>query len=95
MVPVYARRIKQVTLPEAGSRVECPRNINRLKKTRLLQLTRHEVLSNSFRQFLYTRLLHVLHGPLQWGAADAEIKVPSGENTEFKRSSFKGWSRLV
>ena len=23
----------------------------------------------------------------QWGAADAEIKVPSGENTELKRSS--------
>ena len=32
MVPVYARRIKKVTLPEAGSRVECPRNINRLKQ---------------------------------------------------------------
>ena len=24
----------------------------------------------------------------QWGAADAEIKVPSGENTELKRSFF-------
>ena len=31
-VPVYARRIKQVTLLDAGSRVEWPRNINRLKK---------------------------------------------------------------
>ena len=29
------------------------------------------------------------------GAADAEIKVPSGENTELKRSPFKAWSRLV
>ena len=28
-----------------------------------------------------------------WGAADVEIKVPSGENTELKRSSFKAWSR--
>ena len=27
------------------------------------------------------------------GAADAEIKVLSGENTEFKRSPFKAWSR--
>ena len=27
--------------------------------------------------------------PPQWGAADAEIKVPSGENTELKRSPFK------
>ena len=25
----------------------------------------------------------------QWRAADAEIKVPSGENTELKRSPFK------
>ena len=31
-VPVQARRIKQVTLLDAGSHVECPRNINRLKK---------------------------------------------------------------
>ena len=29
----------------------------------------------------------------QWGAEDAEIKVPSGENTELKRSPFKAWSR--
>ena len=31
----------------------------------------------------------------QWGAADAEIKVPSGENTELKRSPFKTWSRSI
>ena len=31
----------------------------------------------------------------QWGAADAEIKVPSGNNTELKRSPFKAWSRSV
>ena len=30
--PVLACRIKSVTLLDAGSRVECPRNINRLKK---------------------------------------------------------------
>ena len=33
--------------------------------------------------------------PLQWGAADAEIKVLPGENTELKRSPFKAWSRSV
>ena len=33
-------------------------------------------------------------GP-QWGAADAEIKVPSGENTELKRFPFKAWIRSV
>ena len=31
----------------------------------------------------------------QWGAADTEIKVPSGENTELKRSPFKAWSKSV
>ena len=31
----------------------------------------------------------------QLGAADAEIKVPSGENTELKRSPFKAWSKSV
>ena len=31
----------------------------------------------------------------QWGAADAEIEVPSGENTELKRSPFKAWSTSV
>ena len=31
----------------------------------------------------------------QWGAADAEIKVPSGENTELKRSPFKAWCKSV
>ena len=31
----------------------------------------------------------------QWEAADAEIKVPSGENIGLKRSPFKAWSRSV
>ena len=31
----------------------------------------------------------------QWGVADAEIKVPSGENIELKRSPIKAWSRSV
>ena len=33
--------------------------------------------------------------PPQWGALDAEIKIPSDENTEPKRSLFKAWSRSV
>ena len=36
-----------------------------------------------------------LHHTPQWGAADAEMKVPSGENTELKHSPFKAWSRSV
>ena len=36
-----------------------------------------------------------LGNSLQWGAADAEIKVSSGENAELKRSPFKAWSRSV
>ena len=31
----------------------------------------------------------------QWGAEDAEIKVPSVENKELKGSPFKVWSRSV
>ena len=31
----------------------------------------------------------------QWRAAGAEIKGPSDENTELKRSPFKAWSRSV
>ena len=31
----------------------------------------------------------MVHNNPQWGAADAEIKVPSGGNTELKRSPFK------
>ena len=30
---------------------------------------------------------------LQWGAADSEIKVPSGEKTELKPSLFQDWCR--
>ena len=33
--------------------------------------------------------------PLLGGAADAEIIVPSVENTELKGSPFKAWSRSV
>ena len=32
---------------------------------------------------------------VQWGTADAEIKIPSVENTELKGSPFKAWSRSV
>ena len=39
--------------------------------------------------FAYTFVL------AQWGAADAEIKVPSVENTELKGFPFKTWSRSV
>ena len=36
------------------------------------------------------------HPPFpQWGAVDAEIKVPSGENAELKHSPFKAWSWSV
>ena len=42
-----------------------------------------------------TSLLYFVAPPPQWGAADAEIRVPSGENTELKRSPSKAWSRSV
>ena len=31
----------------------------------------------------------------QWGTADAEMKVPSDENTELKGSPFKAWSKSL
>ena len=40
-------------------------------------------------EFLY----HSLYKYLQWGDADAEIEVPSVENTELKGSPSKAWSR--
>ena len=43
----------------------------------------------------YRTISLISHPTPQWGAADAEIKVPSGENTELKHSPFKAWSRSV
>ena len=43
--------------------------------------------------YINTREQNILAGATQRGAADTEIKVPSGENTELKRSPFKAWSR--
>ena len=54
--------------------------------------------SLSFLLFLYRTLLlrtYCLCNSPQWGDTDAEIKVPSGENTELNRSPFKVWSRSV
>ena len=46
-----------------------------------------------------SRLCNYMHNDAslapQWRASDAEIKVPSGENTELKRSPFKAWSRSI
>ena len=39
--------------------------------------------------------VHAAFNTTQWGAADAEIKVPSDGNTELKGSPFKAWSRSV
>ena len=39
--------------------------------------------------------VQLLHAPRGGGAADAEIKVPSSENTELKRSPFQAWSKSV
>ena len=48
------------------------------------------------REFPVQKVHHQLFDTVtapQWGAADAEIKVQSGENTELKRSPFKAWSK--
>ena len=55
---------------------------------------RTEHCATSMRYLCFHTPLSCTFTP-QWGAADAEIKVPSGENIEFKCSPFKGWSRSV
>ena len=40
-----------------------------------------------------TAMYYCVGSPQGDGGADAEIKVPSGENTELYRSPFKDWSR--
>ena len=49
--------------------------------------------SSSFMSLLLFQ--HCFHITPQWRAADAGIKIPSGENTEVKHSPFKAWSRSV
>ena len=45
--------------------------------------------------FISLQLLSLVVVPPQWGTADAELKVPSVENTELKDSPFKAWGRSV
>ena len=49
----------------------------------------------SFVQFniVFVSPFYLLSLSSPWGAADAEIKVSSGANTELKRSPFQVWSR--
>ena len=48
------------------------------------------ILSEYFSHF--DQQLGAGQDELPWGAVDAEIKVPSGEKTDLKRSPFKAWS---
>ena len=57
-------------------------------------------LTGEYQQSDKHNLLHLILADVschpcipQWGAADAEIKVPSVEKTELKGSPFKAWSR--
>ena len=54
------------------------------------QNTNFRLLSSDSISFI-----QVNKSPPQWGAADTEVKVPSGENTELKRSPCKACSRSV
>ena len=46
--------------------------------------------------FTISRHQHFRHAfTPQWGAADAEIKVPAVEKTELEGSPFKAWGRSV
>ena len=54
----------------------------------LFQLITYVIFALSFILFFSRPIL-------QWGAADAEIKVPSDEHAELKGSPFKAWGRSV
>ena len=61
----------------------------------LVSISVFMALSTVFHSIHSHDISPVSHSAPQWGAADAEIKVPSGETTELKRSHFKAWSRSV
>ena len=71
-----------------------------LTKIRKNELNSSETMRELVHRYrwLYTsdqQPLRMLVSSPQGGAADAEIKVPSGENTELKRSPITAWSRSV
>ncbi len=78
--------------------VPCSFKMNAIFSNRNTQI-QYSISDHIFLQspllFFCLVLLPFLTYPPQWGAADAEIKVPSGENTELKRSPFQAWSRSV
>ena len=56
----------------------------------------HTIIITSRSIFITPVVALTVFPPIpQWGAADAEIKIPSDENIELKRSTFKAWSRSV
>ena len=60
-------------------------------RERIKKVNWHETRRYSYSVLILCTVGSVQFSPLipQWGAADAKIKVPSGENTELKRSPFK------
>ena len=91
------RALSSLSTPaDRGRRKSCSRPVSRSFHQLPLSLS----LSLSPPPTLFPRSPHTFssrfsHLTPQWGAADAKIKIPSGENTELKRSPFKAWSRSV
>ena len=84
--PFYKSCMRHSTISASACDVSCPSAVGLTMKPRKTcpTLLRFPAISWSFTSM-----------KPQWGAADAEIKVPSGENRELKRSPFKTWSRSV
>ena len=61
----------------------------------MLIAVNEQYISPSLLFSLSVRCLKSTLSPPQWGAADTEIKVPSGQNTELKSSPFRTRSRSV
>ena len=64
------------------------------EKGSLLKLNRLKTDSGRHVLHMMFSWKRVITRAPQWAAADPEIKVPSSENTELKRSPFKALSRL-
>ena len=63
----------------------------------MLQRKPHKKQKHKQHRSLPKHLLSTVGHSLtpQWGAAHAEIQVPSGENTELEGSPFEAWGRSV
>ena len=60
-------------------------------KTSIKDIRTHKKIGTQILHQRHDKILEDRSNIPQWGAADAEIKVPSDENTKRKGFPFKDW----